>query len=71
MSKTSTIMAKTPTTQTKPRKRATIIVKRQYAGNLDMERAFTEVLTRALYKIPMQQPHKEPCIPKTPHNVPF
>ncbi|MCL2574576.1 MAG: hypothetical protein FWE34_08510 [Defluviitaleaceae bacterium] len=67
MTKTPTITATTPTTQTKPRKRATIIVKRQYAGNLDMEKAFTEVLTRALYKIPMPQSKpKEPCLPKTP-----
>ena len=54
---------------TKPRKQVTIIVKRQYAGNLDMERAFTEILTRALYKIPMQQQKpkpNEPCLPKTP-----
>ena len=75
-------MTKTTTTktQTKPRKRAIVIVKRQYAGNqdagasserserpaLDMEKAFTEVLTRALYKIPMQQPqHKEPCLSQT------
>jgi len=52
---------------TKPRKQVNIIVKRQYAGNLDMERAFTDVLTRALYKIPMPQAKsKEPCLPKTP-----
>jgi len=61
----------TATNQTKPRKRATITVKRQYTGNLDIEVAFTEVISRALYKISIpaaitaHAPY-EPCLTKTP-----
>jgi len=55
---------------TKPRKRATIIVKRQYTGNSDMEKAFTEVFTRALVKLPpqviSQLPPKTPSMPCLP-----
>ena len=36
----------------KPRRKATIVVKRQYTGSRDMEKTFTEVFTRALIKLP-------------------
>jgi hypothetical protein len=53
----------------KSRKKATFVVKRQYMGNSDMEKAFTEVLTRALVKLPPQPstklpPPHMPCLPK-------
>ena len=54
---------------TKSRKKATIIVKREYTGNRDMEKAFTEVITRALVKMPPKATLPPgipamPCVPK-------
>ncbi|MCL1842456.1 MAG: hypothetical protein FWF79_01450 [Defluviitaleaceae bacterium] len=54
----------------KKSKKATIIIKRQYTGNRDMEKAFTDIFTRALIKMPppksVKLPPRVPTIPCVP-----
>jgi hypothetical protein len=42
----------------------TDVVKREYVGGFDLEQAFTEVLTKALIKLPQLEKKTKPCPPR-------